>query len=71
MLEKGIPINENIPTLSLRGIWDLRGMKGMGTEDEQEYELFLEGLGLSGSSGVGAVILTAEEEGREKKDISP
>ena len=31
----------------------------------------LEGFGLSGSSAVGAVILTADEEGREKKDMSP
>lgn len=48
-------------------------MRQMGTEVRKGHEPFkvLEGLGLSGSSGVGAVILTAEEEGREKKDMSP
>ncbi len=50
-----------------------KGLKQMGTEDRRGDGPFkvLEGLGLSGSSAVGAVILTAEEEGREKKDMSP
>ncbi len=35
------------------------------------YGPFLDGLGLGGSSEGGAEILTAEEEGRAKKDMSP
>ena len=65
------PINENIPTLPLRGIWEpVSGEASVQVERDRPF-LAGDGFGLAGSSEGGAEILTAAEEGRAKKDMSP